>query len=229
MAIVSPSLLSADFTKLHSEIESVSNADWLHIDVMDGQFVPNITMGPPVLSAIRKVTPLPLDVHLMIVNPDRFLPQFRNAGADIITVHVEACTHLDRTIQYIHQLGAKAGVALNPHTPEHSLDYILEKLDLVLLMSVNPGFGGQKLIEGVFPKIEKIRTRIDRLNLETIIEIDGGVKSHNAHRFTNAGAHALVSGSGVFGAADRKLEIEKLRSANIPSAQQHDKSASSHH
>ena len=219
MAIVSPSILSADFTNLQSEIESISNADWLHIDVMDGHFVPNITIGPPVLTAINKITSLPLDVHLMIVNPDRFIPQFREAGADIITVHMETCPHLDRTVQYIHQMGAKAGVALNPHTPEHTLDYILEKLDLVLVMSVNPGFGGQKLIEGIFPKIERLRKRIDHLNLNTIIEVDGGVKSYNAHRFINSGAHALVSGSGIFGAADRKLEIETLRNISTSSAQ----------
>ena len=215
MPIVSPSILSANFTQLESEIKSISNADWLHIDVMDGHFVPNITIGPPVLASIRKITDHPLDVHLMITEPDRFLPQFKEAGADIITVHVEACTHLNRTIQYIHQLGAKAGVALNPHTPEHTLDYVLDQVDLVLLMSVNPGFGGQKLIEGVFPKIERVRKRIDSLGLETLIEIDGGVKSHNAHRFINAGAHVLVSGSGIFGSEDREAEIEKLRSAGV--------------
>ncbi|MBM73883.1 MAG: ribulose-phosphate 3-epimerase [Proteobacteria bacterium] len=213
MPIVSPSILSANFTQLESEIKSVSNADWLHIDVMDGHFVPNITIGPPVLASIRKITNLPLDVHLMITEPDRFLSQFKEAGADIITVHVEACTHLNRTIQCIHQLGAKAGVALNPHTPEHTLDYVLDQLDLVLLMSVNPGFGGQKLIEGIFPKIERVRQRIDSLGLKTLIEIDGGVKSHNAHQFFNAGAHALVSGSGIFGSKDRTAEIDKIRSA----------------
>ncbi len=219
MTIISPSILSADFGKLTEEIESVSSADWIHIDVMDGHFVPNITIGPPIVAAARRATSLPLDVHLMITEPDRYLKSFRDAGADWITVHVEACTHLDRTIQYIHQLGAKAGVALNPHTPEHVLDYVLEELDLILLMSVNPGFGGQKLIDRVFPKIERIRNRIDSLGLNTLIEIDGGVKTHNAHRFISAGAHALVSGSGVFGSQNRAETIELLRQAKSPANQ----------
>ena len=209
--LVSPSILSADFAKLGEEIESISAADWVHVDVMDGRFVPNITIGPLVVNAIRPLTQQPLDVHLMIVEPDRYLADFRNAGADMITVHAEACPHLHRSIQAIKGLGAKAGVSLNPHTSEHVLDYVLEELDLVLVMSVNPGFGGQSLIEGVFPKIERLRQRIDQLGLSTLIEVDGGVKSHNAQRFVDAGAHVLVSGSGVFGAKDRSKMIRELQ------------------
>ena len=210
--LVSPSILSADFSKLGEEIESISAADWVHVDVMDGRFVPNITIGPLVVNAIRPLTQQPLDVHLMIVEPDRYLADFRNAGADIITVHAEACTHLHRSIQAIKGLGAKAGVSLNPHTSERVLDYVLEELDLVLFMSVNPGFGGQSLIEAVFPKIERLRKRIDQLGLSTLIEVDGGVKSHNAQQFVDAGAHVLVSGSGVFGAKDRSQMIRELQS-----------------
>lgn len=211
MAIVSPSILSADFSKLGQEIQSVSSADWIHVDVMDGRFVPNITIGPLIVKAARKVTELPLDVHLMIVEPDKYIQDFRDAGADMITVHAEACDHLDRSIQAIKQTGAKAGVALNPHTPDTVLDYVLEELDLVLIMTVNPGFGGQSLIERVFPKMTRIRERIDKLGLSTLIEVDGGVKTHNAHRFVEAGAHALVSGSGVFGAKDRAAAIAALQ------------------
>ena len=211
MTIVSPSLLSANFAYLAQEIESISNADWLHIDVMDGRFVPNITIGPLVLKAIRPLTNKPLDVHLMIVEPDKYIRAFRDAGADWITIHAEASTHLDRSIQAIKATGAKAGVALNPHTPETVLDYVLEELDLVLIMSVNPGFGGQSLIKRVFPKIEKIRNRIDQLGLQTLIEVDGGVKQENAYQFVEAGAHALVSGSGVFQAANREDMISYLQ------------------
>ena len=170
---------------------------------MDGSFVPNISIGLPVVKAIRPLTDKPLDVHLMIVEPDRYIEAFREAGADIITVHAEACTHLDRTIQAIRESGAKAGVALNPHTPESVLDYVLPMLDLVLVMTVNPGFGGQSLIERVFPKIERIRARIDKEGLKTLIEVDGGVKVTNAHKFVEAGAHVLVSGSGVFKSDNR--------------------------
>jgi len=211
MTIVSPSLLSADFAYLAQEIESIPNADWLHIDVMDGRFVPNITIGPLVVRAIRPLTTKPLDVHLMIVEPDKYIESFRDAGADWITVHAEACTHLDRSIQAIKATGAKAGVALNPHTPENILDYVLEELDLVLVMSVNPGFGGQSLIERVFPKITRIRNNIDKRGLKTLIEVDGGVKKENAQRFVNAGAHALVSGSGVFKAENRQDMIRFLQ------------------
>lgn len=211
--LIAPSILSADFAKLGEDIESVSNADWIHVDVMDGRFVPNITIGPLVVKALRPITELPLDVHLMIVEPDNYVEEFAKAGADWITVHAEACAHLDRSIQHIKSTGAKAGVALNPHTPESVLDYVLEELDLVLVMSVNPGFGGQSLIERVFPKIERIANRIDQLGLQTLIEVDGGVKLHNAQQFVNAGANVLVSGSGVFGAPDRKAAIDGLRGA----------------
>ena len=211
MTLVSPSLLSADFANLAAEIQTIPNADWLHIDVMDGSFVPNISIGLPVVKAIRPLTDKPLDVHLMIVEPDRYIEAFREAGADIITVHAEACTHLDRTIQAIRESGAKAGVALNPHTPESVLDYVLPMLDLVLVMTVNPGFGGQSLIERVFPKIERIRARIDKEGLSTLIEVDGGVKVTNAHKFVEAGAHVLVSGSGVFKSDDRVETISTLQ------------------
>lgn len=213
MAIVAPSILSADFARLGEEIESVSAAEWIHVDVMDGRFVPNITIGPLVVQALRPLTDKVIDCHLMIVEPDKYIEDFRNAGADYITVHAEACVHLDRSIQAIKQSGAMAGVSLNPHTSEHVLDYVLEELDLVLVMSVNPGFGGQSLIERVFPKIERIRKRIDDLGLDTLIQVDGGVKTHNAHRFTEAGAHVLVSGSGVFKADDRTEAIRALQKA----------------
>ena len=216
MPIVSPSLLSADFSKLNEEIQSIPNADWLHVDVMDGRFVPNITIGPLVVKAIRACSDKPLDVHLMIVEPDKYIEDFRNAGADLITVHAEACPHLHRSIQKIRSTGSKAGVALNPHTPEHVLEYVLDQLDLVLVMSVNPGFGGQSLINNVFPKIERIRSMIDKRGLSTLIEVDGGVKTTNAWQFVEAGAHALVSGSGVFKAHDRINAIEQLRLASKP-------------
>ena len=181
---------------------------------MDGRFVPNITIGPVVTRAVRKAAgKAVVDVHLMIVEPDNYLQDFRDAGADVLTVHAEACTHLHRTIQVIKDMGAKAGVSLNPHTPESVLDYVLDELDLVLVMSVNPGFGGQSLIEAVFPKIERIKESITRRGLSTLIEVDGGVKTHNAHRFTAAGADVLVSGSGVYKAEDRAAAIASLLEA----------------
>jgi ribulose-phosphate 3-epimerase len=180
---------------------------------MDGRFVPNITIGPLICEAARRSTALPLDVHLMIVEPDRYVDEFRMAGADWITVHAEACPHLDRSLQAIRQSGAKAGVALNPHTHESVIDYVLEVTDLVLCMTVNPGFGGQSLIDRVFPKVERIRERIDRLKLPTLVEVDGGVKPSNARRFVDAGAHVLVAGSAVFGVPDRSGAISAIRNA----------------
>jgi len=209
--IISPSILSANFARLGEDIAAVATADWIHVDVMDGRFVPNITIGPLVVAALRPLTTQPLDVHLMIVEPDKYVAAFREAGADLITVHAEATDHLDRSIQLIKSLGAKAGVALNPHTPETVLDYVLDELDLVLVMTVNPGFGGQSLIRRVFPKITRLRETIEAQGLKTLIEVDGGVKIDNAHEFTAAGAHALVSGSGVYGAQDRAQAIAATR------------------
>ena len=213
MIRIAPSILSADFARLGEELNSIRTADWAHVDVMDGRFVPNITIGPLVVQACKQVTELPLDCHLMIVEPDRYIDAFADAGAHVITVHAEACTHLDRTIQAIKARGVLAGVSVNPHTPESVLDYVLDELDLVLVMSVNPGFGGQSLIERVFPKIERIRKEVERRGLSTLIEVDGGVKDHNARRFTDAGADVLVSGSGVFKKADRAAAIQALRDA----------------
>jgi ribulose-phosphate 3-epimerase len=207
--LVAPSILSADFARLGEEILDVAakGADWIHIDVMDGHFVPNITIGPLVVKAARRVTDLPLDVHLMIEQPDRYLAEFAEAGADWLVVHAEAVPHLHRSVQFIKTLGVKAGVALNPHTPEAVLDYLLPELDLVLVMSVNPGFGGQSFIEATLPKITRLRERIDALGLPTLIQVDGGVKPSNAQRVVDAGAHVLVAGSAVFGAADRAAAI----------------------
>lgn len=217
MALVAPSILSADFGRLAEEVDDVVSrgADFVHVDVMDGRFVPNLTIGPVVVQAVREAAAgrAPLDVHLMMVEPERYLEDFRAAGADWITVHAEAVVHLQRTLTQIRALGARAGVALNPHTPPEVLDYVLEDLDLVLVMSVNPGFGGQKLIESAFRKLSALRERIEQRGLPVLLEVDGGVKPENARRFTDAGAHVLVSGSGIFGAADRSAAIGALKSA----------------
>lgn len=211
--LVAPSLLAADFTQLTKEIELInqSEADWLHLDVMDGRFVPNITFGMFIIEAIRKMCTKPLDVHLMIEDPGRYIEDFRKAGAEVITVHYEACTHLHRTIQQIKNAGAQAGVALNPHTPVHLLEDVLEDLDLVCLMSVNPGFGGQKFIYRTIPKIKQLREMANIRNLSPRIEIDGGVGLQNAERILQAGADVLVAGSAVFKAEDPIATIKSLK------------------
>lgn len=213
MKKIAPSILSADFSRLGEEIRAVEagGADYIHVDVMDGHFVPNITIGPLVVEAARKVTELPLDVHLMIENPDRYVPAFAEAGADIIVVHAEASVHLHRTVQLIRSLGKKAGVALNPATPLNHLDYVLADLDLVLLMTVNPGFGGQSFIEPCLDKIHSLRGMLDKRGLETELEVDGGVKTDNIRRIANAGADVFVAGSAVFGSPDYAATIHELK------------------
>ncbi len=213
MIKIAPSILSADFARLGDEIRAIEagGADYVHVDVMDGHFVPNITIGPLVVAAARKVTEMPLDVHLMIENPDQYIPDFAKAGADIITVHYEAVPHLHRTVQLIHSLGKKAGVSLNPATPVSSLEVILDELDLVLLMSVNPGFGGQNFIPSCLPKIEALRKEIDRRGLKVELEVDGGVKPANIATIAAAGAEVFVAGSAVFGTPDYQATIAELR------------------
>ncbi|MFH1296011.1 MAG: ribulose-phosphate 3-epimerase [Bacteroidota bacterium] len=211
--LVAPSLLSANFLKLEEEIEMVnrSEADWFHLDIMDGLFVPNISFGFPVLNRIKKITRKPLDVHLMILDPDRYLEQFRESGASIITVHYEACTHLHRTIQAIKQSGARAGVSLNPHTPVMLLHEIIREVDLVLLMSVNPGFGGQQFIEHTYRKSRELKTLILDHGAETLIEVDGGVTLENARSLVDAGVDILVAGHTVFGSPDPTSTIHQLK------------------
>ncbi len=215
MIKIAPSILSADFSRLGEEVKAVeeAGADWIHVDVMDGKFVPNITIGPLVVESLRKVTELPLDVHLMIENADQYIEDFANAGADIISVHAEACPHLHRTIQSIKENGAKAGVVLNPATTLFALDEIIEQVDMVLLMSVNPGVGGQKFIGSVLSKIELLRNTLNESGVELDLEVDGGIKPDNAAMIKKAGANVLVAGSAIFGCDDYKKAIEELRSA----------------
>lgn len=215
MTKIAPSILSADFAKLGEEIIDVEKggADYIHVDVMDGHFVPNITIGPLIVDAIKPVTTLPLDVHLMIENPDPYIPVFAEAGASIITVHQEACTHLHRTLQLIKANGVKPGVVINPATPVEMLKPILQEVDLVLVMTVNPGFGGQSFIHAAVEKIEKLSMWRKELNLDYEIEVDGGVNPETAKICTDAGADVLVAGSAVFGQADRREAIQAIRNA----------------
>ena len=213
MIKIAPSILSADFSRLAEEVQAVdrAGADYIHIDVMDGHFVPNITIGPLVVAALRKVTDKPLDVHLMIENPDLYIADFAKAGADIISVHQEAVPHLHRTVQLIKSLGKQAGVSLNPATPVETLDVILDQLDLVLIMSVNPGFGGQAFISSALDKIRALRQRITQRGLATELQVDGGIKVDNIREVVAAGADVLVAGSAVFNANDYAATITALR------------------
>lgn len=210
---IAPSILSADFARLADEVLRVEmgGADMLHVDVMDGHFVPNLTVGPPIVEALRKVTKLPLDVHLMITNPDAYVPEFADAGADYLTVHVETCPHLHRTVQAIKERGVKAGVTLNPATPLSAIEEILPDVDLLLVMSVNPGFGGQQFIPGSLQKIARARRLIDETRSHAALEVDGGVKVDNASRIVKAGADILVAGSAIFSSTDYGATIRAMR------------------
>ncbi len=215
MGLIAPSILSADFTRLGEELKSVekAGADWIHIDVMDGQFVPNITYGPIIVDACKRTTDLPLDVHLMIETPDLIIPEFAKAGADYISVHAEACTHLHRSVQLIKSLGVKAGVALNPATPPSAIEWIMEELDFVLVMSVNPGFGGQKFIDSSLEKISMLSEMLAEINPEAIIQVDGGVNANTIKEVAQAGAKNFVAGSAIFNTPDYTQTIADLRSA----------------
>ena len=214
MNIIAPSMLACDFGNLYSEIEMVNNseANWFHIDVMDGVFVPNISFGTPIMKVLRENAKKTLDVHLMIVNPDNYIENFAELGADILTVHYEACNHLHRTVQRIKDLKMKAGVAINPHTPISTLKSIIKDLDLVCVMSVNPGFGGQSFIESTYDKVKELKSLIKEQNSNAIIEIDGGVNSQNAKKLTDCGANALVAGSFVFKSENPTQTISELSS-----------------
>ena len=211
--LIAPSILSGNFSNLREDVEMLNNsaADWIHVDVMDGVFVPNISFGFPIIKAIKKYSSKPLDVHLMIIDPDRYIKKFKEAGADHLIVHLEACTHLHRTIQTIKQEGMRAGVAINPHTAVNNLEGIIQDIDHLLIMSVNPGFGGQKFIEHTYQKIELARKLIERFNATTKIEVDGGVNSINAPKLLSAGADILVSGSFIFESANPSETISDLK------------------
>jgi len=213
--LIAPSILSADFSRLGKEIQAVENAgaDWIHVDVMDGHFVPNITIGPQITRAVHEVTTLPVDVHLMITAPDRYIDKFAKAGASMITVHAEACTHLQRTLTAIRELGTQAGVVLNPATPLASIEWVLAYTDMVLLMSVNPGFGGQEFIPNSLDKIESLRQMIDDKKLEVLIQVDGGVNLETIADVTKAGADVVVAGSAIYGADDYAATIAALKAA----------------
>jgi ribulose-phosphate 3-epimerase len=217
MIKIAPSILSADFSRLADEIIDVEKggADYIHVDVMDGHFVPNITIGPLIVEAIRPVTRLPLDVHLMIENPDLYIPVFAKAGADILSVHVEVCPHLHRTIHHIKSHGVKAGVVLNPATPVESIIHILDDVDMVLLMTVNPGFGGQKFIHSVVPKIKQVADLVRERGLKTEIEVDGGINEETARLCVKAGANVLVAGSAIYQSKDRHQAISSIRGQDV--------------
>jgi ribulose-phosphate 3-epimerase len=212
---LAPSILAADLGRLAEEVHQVETlgAEYIHVDVMDGRFVPNITLGPPVVRAVRAATKAVVDCHLMIVEPERYLAEFAEAGADIMSVHVEASPHLQRTLHAIRALGKRAGVVLNPHTPEDTIRYVLDDLDLILVMSVNPGFGGQSFLPLVLPKLRHLRQMIDDSGRDIDLEIDGGIGPENAGLVTAAGANVLVAGSAIFGQKDRGVALERLRSA----------------
>jgi ribulose-phosphate 3-epimerase len=208
---IAPSILSADFGRLAEEIAAIGTADYVHVDVMDGHFVPNLTIGPVVIEAVRRATKLPLDVHLMIDDAERWVGTYAKAGADIIAVHVEACPHLHRTVGQIRELGKQAAVVLNPHTPLDTIEWVLRDVQMVLLMSVNPGFGGQKFIPSALEKIARLRRMIDERGYQVEIEVDGGIKVDNIEAVVKAGANVIVSGSGVFGTKDYAATIAELR------------------
>jgi len=215
--LISPSFLSADFANIERDVKTLnqSQADWFHLDIMDGRFVPNISFGFPVVSAIKKHAEKPLDVHLMILEPEKYIEEFRRAGADILTVHYEACNHLNRTICQIKDAGMIAGVSLNPHTPVNVLENILEYVDMVLIMTVNPGFGGQKFIENSYKKIQDLKSMINRINPSVMIQVDGGVTGDNAAKLANSGANILVAGNYIFKSPDIYESIKKLKNCIV--------------